>query len=192
MANGEVIKKEIMGIDGVDLCAIMGVSKGRNIHEVYLDKIQNTANNDTKINDSEAYYWDCTMKEVNAKEFSIRSGKKVRKEKNQLIDEEYSFMVGNIDRRIIGENSILICKTENAFVPAKWTGDELPEEYILECQHYMRIAKSNKCYVSSLINGKRFSYKEILRDEKIINMIIKIEKDFWFNNVLKKVPPKVR
>ena len=55
----------------------------------------------------------------------------------------------------------------------------------------MEIISKSYLLLSSLIGGKKFVYKEILRDENVINMIIQIEKDFWFNNVLKKVPPKV-
>lgn len=111
-----------------------------------------------------------------AKEYSIRSGKKVRKENKLLIDEEYNFIIGNIDRRVVGENSILICKTENAFSTIEWGGEELPDSYVLECQHYMRITKADKCYIASLINGRKFIYREVLRDENVINMIVQIEK----------------
>jgi len=71
-----------------------------------------------------------------------------------------------------------------------WNGEELPAGYVLEAQHCMRVSKAEKCYIASLISGKKFIYKEILRDDNVINMIIQIEKDFWFTNVLNKVPPK--
>jgi predicted phage-related endonuclease len=189
--KGNFIEKERVGIDGLDLCAIMGVSKNKGPNDVYLRKILFDDSLPRKKDMSEAAYWDCTINEMNAKEFSIRSGKKVRKGNKQLVDEEYNFMVGNIDRRIVGENSILICKSENAFFPVEWNGEELPAAYVLESQHYMRIAKADKCIIASLIGCKKFVYKEVLRDEDMINMIVEIEKDFWFNNVLKKVPPKM-
>jgi putative phage-type endonuclease len=190
MIKGNFIEEGKIGIDGLDLCAIMGVCKNRNLNDVYLKKTSDEYLLPRKKEINEAFYWDCTIKEMIAKEYSVRSGKKVRKENKQLIDEEYDFMIGNIDRRVVGENSILICKSETAFVPAEWNGDEVPGSYILECQHNMRISKTNKCYVASLIGGKKFVYKEVLRDEEMINMIIQVEKDFWVNNVLKKVPPK--
>lgn len=196
MVKGDFIKEEKMGISGSDICDIMGVNKNKNSYDVYLKKIslgdsymKDFSNVEKEMN--EATYWDCTIKEMTAKEFSIRSGKKVRKENKQLIDEEYNFIIANIDRRVVGENSILICKTENTFFNGQWSGEELPASYLLESQHYMRVSKTNKCYIASLIGGKKFVYKEVLRDENMINMIIQIEKDFWFNNVLKKVPPKI-
>jgi len=185
------MKKWKIGIDGLDICIIMGVNKKRNAKELYLEKLSIEDSIKRKNEMSEADYWHLTIKDMIAKEFSIRSGKKVRKENNQLIDEEYDFMVGNIDRRIVGENSILICKSENAFSGVNWNGEKLPVSYILESQHYMRISRADKCYIALLIGGKRFIYKEILRDEDMITKIVEIEKDFWVNNVLKKVSPKV-
>lgn len=192
MGNGEFIENEKIGINALDLCSIMGVNKNKSLYDVYLEKTSNENLLEKKREISEAFYWDCTIKEMLCKEYSVRSVKKVRKENKLITDEEYDFMTGYIDRRVVGENSILICKSENAFFPPQWKGEEIPVNYLLECQHNMRIFKANKCYIISLIYGKKFIIKEVLRDENMIDMIIKIEKDFWFNNVLKKVPPKER
>ncbi len=195
MVKGDLLKNTRIGIDAIDIGAIMGINKYKSSYKLYLEKIA-LLEEVKKIEDiskeeaSEAVYWDCNAKENYAREFSIRSGKKVRKENKQLMDEEYDFIIGNVDRKLVGENAILMCKTENVFLPRAWNGGELPASYLLECQHYMRISKADKCYVASLIGGKKFVYKEVLRDEEVINMIIQIEKDFWVNNVMKRIPPK--
>ena len=195
MLKGDLLKNIKVGIDAVDISAIMGINKSKSAYNLYLEKIalieESKKSEDIPDHESsEATYWDCNAKETLSREFSIRSEKKVRKENKKLIDEEYDFIIGNIDRKIVGENAILICKTENVFLPREWNGGELPASYLLECQHYMRISKADKSYIASLIGGKKFVYKEVLRDEEVINMIIQIEKDFWFNNVVKRIPPK--
>jgi len=195
MLKGDLLKNIKVGIDAVDISAIMGINKSKSAYNLYLEKIalieESKKSEDIPDHESsEATYWDCNAKETLSREFSIRSEKKVRKENKKLIDEEYDFIIGNIDRKIVGENAILICKTENVFLPREWNGGELPASYLLECQHYMRISKADKSYIASLIGGKKFVYKEVLRDEEVINMIIQIEKDFWFNNVIKRIPPK--
>ncbi len=195
MVKGDLLRNTIIGIDAIDISVIMGINKYKSSYKLYLEKIA-LLEESKKIEEileeeaSEAAYWDSNAKETLSREFSIRSGKKVRKENKQLIDEEYDFIIGNVHRKLVGENAILMCKTENVFLPREWNGGELPASYLLECQHYMRISKADKCYIASLIGGKKFVYKEVLRDEEVINMIIKIEKDFWFNNVLKRIPPK--
>lgn len=194
MVKINLSKEGNRGIYGVDIGAIMGVDQMKSSYDVYLDKIycsdKSLKQEETLINSKEVMYWCNTFDEISAKEFSIRSGMKVRKDNKRLIDEEYDFMIGNAERKIVGENSILMCKSSNMFFPRVWDGSIIPASYILEAQHYMRVYKADKCYVAAIIGGKKFVYKEILRDEKMINMIIEIEKDFWVNNVLKKIPPK--
>lgn len=180
----------MVGIEGSDISAIMGINKNKTAHNVFLEKIQerSTCKNYLK-RESEADYWICTLKEVVAREFSLRYNKKVRKENKVWVDDEYDFIIGNIDRRVVSENSILICKVINNF-----TEDELAEEVsyndVLQAHHYMRISKTEKCYIASLIRDQKFLCKEVLRDDKVIKMIVQIEKDFWFNNVLNEIEPK--
>ena len=125
-----------------------------------------------------------------AMEYSLRSNKRIRKGYKQLIDEEHGFMVTNNNRKVVGENSILICKCENIFFPMNWNGEELPASYVLEAQHCMRVTKAEKCYIASLLGGKKFVCKEIVRDDNMINMVVEIEKDFWINNILNRIPPE--
>ena len=194
MGKRDILKEIKNGIDGSDISAIMGVNKNKSAYDVYLEKIDFNKKVVTyesvtkKI--SERNYWDLTFDEMIAQEFSLRSNKKVRKGNKQLVDQEYEFMVGNINRKVVGENSILICKCENIFLSMEWNGQELPAGYVLEAQHCMRVLNAEKCYISALISGKKFIYKEILRDDTVINMIVKIEKDFWFNNVINRISPK--
>lgn len=190
------MREEQRGINGSDIGAIMGVDKNKNASDVYLEKIKlkirNSSKGDKDLKDkfNEAIYLKNTLKEVVAREFSLRTGKKVRKENKQIVDEEYDFIIGNIERKIVGENSILMCKVVDIFSYAEWVNEEIPARHLLEAQHCMRISKTEKCYLAYLIGHRKFIYKEILRDDKVINMIIQIEKDFWLNNVLNKVPPK--
>lgn len=194
MVKRNILKELKNGIDGLDIAAIMGLDRNRSLGHVYLEKI-NLIDEIIKYGGilertSEVDYWNLTFDEMIAKEYFIRSNKRVRKGSKQLIDEEHEFMVTNINRKLVGENSILICKCENIFLPMNWNGEELPAGYVLEAQHSMRVSKADKCYIASLICGKKFVYKEILRDDKLINMIIQIEKDFWANNILNRIPPK--
>lgn len=191
MKEKTLSKKIVNGINGYDIGAIMGVAKNSTIYNVYSEKIE-FINGDIIVKQllSEEEYWKLTFKEMTAREYSIRTNKKVRNENKIIVDEEYDFMIANIDKRIVGENSILICKTENIFAFKEWDGGKLLESYILEAQHNMRVCKAEKCIITSIIDGKRFIYKEVVRNNKIIDMIIQIEKDFWNNNILRAIPPK--
>lgn len=195
MVKRNVLKEVKNGIDGLDIAAIMGVDKNRGLGDVYLEKI-NLIDEVTKYGGilektSEANYWNLTFDKMIAMEYSLRSNKKIRKGNKQLIDEEHGFMVANNNRKVVGENSILICKCENIFFAFNWSEGQIPASYVLEAQHCMRVSKAEKCYIASLLGGKKFVYKEILRDDNVINMIVEIEKDFWINNILNRVPPEI-
>lgn len=180
------LKERQKGIGGSDVGAVMGVNRWKTAFEVYVEKTE-------EINEvpetQEPAYWGSSLKEMAAREFTRRTGKKVRRDSRHLVHKEYPFMRANIDRRVIGENSLLLCKTANAFGGREWEGEEIPAGYILQCQHYMAVTDTDKCYVAVLIGGQKFLIKEVNRDEELIEMMIEAEKDFWLNHVEKRVPP---
>ncbi|NRT72144.1 YqaJ viral recombinase family protein [Clostridium beijerinckii] len=164
------------GIYGNEIGIILGVNKNKSIKDLSLEKFENMCKNkEESYKEKEINYWSDTIKEIICKEFTIRSGKKVRKELKIATDEEYSFMHCKVDRRIVGENSILLCIIYSGNAPE----DVIDDNVLLECQHNMRVTKTDKCYVACLINDKKFEFKEVLRDEKIIYKIIDEEKKFY-------------
>lgn len=182
----EWLKERQRGIGGSDVGAILGVNKWKTPFEVYLEKTEEI----TEVHETpEAAYWGTELEDLVAKEFTKRTGKKVRRDNKHLIHSKYPFMVANIDRRVVGENAILECKTANQFLAKEWDGDEVPASYILQCQHYMSVTGAEKCYIACLIGGQRFIYKEIPRDNELIEMIIAAEKEFWEEHVMKGIPP---
>ena len=182
------LKERQKGIGGSDVGAIMGVNRWKSPFEIYMDKTEDI----TEVKESgELSYWGNTLEEVVAREFFIRTGKRVRKDNRQLVHKTHKFMMGNIDRRIVGENALLECTTVNAFRAKEWEGEEIPPSYILQCQHYMEVMGSDNCYIAALIGGQKFIYKKIERDEELISMIVEAEKDFWINHVEKRIPPKL-
>lgn len=181
-----MVKGKLICIYGNEIGSILGVNKNKNIEVLYLEKLKKTYESYEDVRKRhEAMYWINTLKEIICKEFTIRSGKKVRKEAKTIVDEEYDFMHCKVDRRIVGENSILLCSIYSGINPS----EEINENLLLECQHNMRVTKAEKCYVACLINDRKFIFKEIFRDENLISKIIEEEKAFIYNHILKQVPP---
>lgn len=173
-------------IYGYEIGIILGVNKSKSIRQLYLEKVNSVQDNRIIMSKKEEeIYWSDTLKDILSKEFTIRSGKKVRKELKTIVDEEYYFMHSKVDKRIVGENSILLCNTYND----ESISEEIDENTFLECQHNMRVTKANKCYVACLINDRRFYFKEIVRDEVVIDKIVKAEKTFFYNHIFKEVLP---
>lgn len=123
--------------------------------------------------------------------FCEETGKKVRRVNDLLVHKDHDFIVAHIDRRIVGEDAILEAKTCSAYKAREWSGEEIPQEYILQCYHYLAVTGAAKCYLAVLIGNTDFKIKEIMRNEKIQGDIIAREVDFWQNYVVPKVMPLV-
>jgi putative phage-type endonuclease len=174
------------GIGGSDAPVILGLSKWKTAFELWLEKTGQAPIQET---DSEAAYWGTKLEDLVAEEFTIREGKKVRRRNAILQHHEYPWMLANVDRFVVGENAILECKTTSAWLHSEWKDDEVPDAYIIQCQHYMAVTGAEKAYVAVLIGGNHYKCKVIPRDEELISLIIEAERRFWEFNVLGNNPP---
>ncbi|MDP1441936.1 YqaJ viral recombinase family protein [Priestia megaterium] len=186
MSEAEWLEHRQKGIGGSDAGAIAGLSKWKSPIGVYLDKIGKSP---SESNSSEAAYFGHVLEDVVAQEFSKRTGLKVRKRQAILQHLKHSFMLANVDRLIIGKKEGLECKTASEYLKGDWEEEEIPAQYLIQCQHYMAVTGYEAWWIAVLIGGNKFVHKKIERDEEIINYLIEIESDFWNNHVLKKNPP---
>jgi len=176
------------GIGGSDVAAIAGLNKWKSPVEVYLEKVGQAPEEDLQ---SDAAYFGTVLEDIVAQEFSRRTGLKVRRCNQMLQHPEHHFMLANVDRLIVGEKSGLECKTASEYLKGEWEGEEIPAQYLLQCQHYMAVTGYSAWWIAVLIGGNKFVYKKIERDEEIIRYLIQIESEFWNNHVVPQVPPMV-
>jgi putative phage-type endonuclease len=186
LSREEWLEARRLGIGGSDVSAIAGLSKWKSLVGVYLDKLGQTPHEDLA---GEAAYWGNVMKDIVAKEFTVRTGLKVRRRNAILKHPDYPFMLANVDRFIIGKREGLLCKTTSEYLKGEWDCEEIPTAYKLQCQHYMAVTGFTAWHIAVLVGGNKFVHKKIDRDETLITYLINIEKDFWENNVLKQIPP---
>lgn len=186
MSRNEWLMERTKGIGGSDAGIILGLNKYRTAFELWLEK---TGQVDPVEIDNEAIYWGNEMENVVAKEFEKRTEKKVRRTNFMFSHPEFSFIKANVDRLVVGESAVLECKTASAYLTKEWESDEIPATYLVQVQHYLGVTGKQKGYIAVLIGGNRFIWKEIERDEELIQMIFEAEKNFWEVNVLGGQPP---
>ncbi|AWC45822.1 hypothetical protein CG477_016795 [Bacillus cytotoxicus] len=175
------------GIGGSDLAAVLNLSDWNSPMSLYLDKIGELKEKPQ----SEYAYWGNVLEDIVAREFTKRTGLKVRRKNEMLRSKKYPFMMANIDRELIGRKEGLECKTTSEYKRGEWKGDNIPTQYILQCQHYMAVTGYKRWHIAVLIGGNKFEFKTIERDEDIIKMAIKKCDVFWNNFVAKRIPPAV-
>ncbi|KJD55282.1 hypothetical protein UZ38_23130 [Bacillus amyloliquefaciens] len=183
MSRDEWLLERRKGIGGSDASVILGLNKWRTAFELWLDKTGQVPISESA---SEAAYFGSILEDIVAKEFEVRSGKKVRRKKSMLKHPEHDFILANVDRMIVGEKAILECKTTSAYNLKEWEDNEIPDSYIVQVQHYLGVLgpEYKKAYFAVLIGGNKFVWKEIERDDELIAMIFQAEVDFWNEKVL--------
>lgn len=188
MNKTEFLERRKKGIGGSDASAILEISPYKNKLQLFLEK---TGQNILQEKESEYAHFGNVLEDVVAKEFERRTGKKVQRYNKLIQHKNYDFIIGNIDRKIVGEKAFLECKTASEYKNGSWSEEEIPQEYYAQIQHYLAILEYEKCYVAVLIGGNKFKYYEILRNEEYIENLIKEEVHFWNEHVLKKIPPEI-
>lgn len=172
-------------LTGTDVGAICGMNPYKSAMQVYLDKI----NPEIEIMDNEAMRLGRDLEDYVAGRFMEATGKKVRKSNAMYVNDEYPFMMANVDRLVTGERAGLECKTASPYTADRWKDGNIPEWYYLQCQHYMKVLETDGWYLAVLIFGKGFQYTYIPRDEQMLSDLVTIEKDFWENHVQAGVMP---
>ncbi|WBF53770.1 YqaJ viral recombinase family protein [Macrococcoides canis] len=188
MTHEEWLKARQSGIGGSDAGTILGVNKWKSKTQLFFEKVNPELKQQV---DNEYIYWGNVLEDVVAKEFEFRTGKKVRKNNKMLRHPEHDFMLANLDRVVVGEKALLECKTTSQYNIDQWKDDEIPASYLCQIQHYMAVTGYEKAYIAVLCGGNQFIWKEVPRDNELIEIIINAEKDFWYNNVLAGVIPEI-
>lgn len=185
ISHNEWLKYRKNGITGTDAGAIVGLNPYRSAFSVYQDKITD----DVDEYDNEAMRQGRDFEEYVARRFTEETGLKVRRANAIYYNEEYSFMLADFDRLIVGQKSGLECKTVSPYNADKWEGGKIPYQYQLQVQHYLAVSGYDCWYIAALIYSKDFIIHKIERDESIIGNLIQIEERFWNDKVTQRIPP---
>ncbi len=185
MEHNDWLEHRRNGLGGSDSAAIVGLNPYMSPFDVYADKLGLSPEKD----DSEAMRQGRDLEEYVAQRFVEHTGKRVRRRNAIFFNQEYPWMLANIDRQIVGEEAGLECKTTSVLNRADFKNGEYPPNYYVQCMHYMAVTGFKKWYLAVLVLNKGFHVFEIERDEGEIQALVEAEKYFWEEHVVKQVPP---
>jgi len=183
----EAIEARKQYIGGSDAAAILGRSRYKTAYQVWAIKTGQIIPPD--ISDKTAVKLGNKLEQTVAEFFEEATGKRLIRSNRTLFHPRYKFLGANIDRIVVGEDAGLECKTTGQYSESEWRGSEIPEEYLIQCYHYMAVTGKKTWYIAVLIGNRNFLWKEITRNQDIIDKIIKKEVDFWNTFVVPKVQP---
>ena len=175
------------GIGGSDVSVIAGINPFKSIYELWLEKTHQVQPQESS---SEYTHFGTLLEPIIRKEFSARTGLKVRQKHMILQSLVYPFMFADLDGVINenGEQVIFEAKTASAFKKDVWDNG-VPLPYVLQVQHYMSVTGAKKTYIAALVGGNQFYCHTVERDDNMIQQIIAMERTFWEKNVVENKEP---
>ena len=185
------------GVTGTDVGKIMGLSHWGTSYDVYADKMGLSL----PIDDNEPMLWGRLLEPVILKEYADRNDIEVIKPEGAIIGKE-DWIIGSPDGICVTRPEGkwgwgIEVKTGAIRNPAgekRWSKKGvkpivISPDYEYQCRWYMMLCDLPKWELVALLNGNDFRTYTIMRDEKLEEEMYNKCKDFWFNNVLAKVPP---
>lgn len=175
------------GIGGSDAAAVLGLSKWATPYQVWLDK---TSPEVASMVDNEAMKWGRTLEPVIRQEYSERTGRPVYQPAESIIRHpEHPFVVASLDgytedHRIV---EIKTSKRQNDW--GEEGSDEIPQEYLLQVQHYMAVTGFEIADVAVLIAGSDFRLYTVAADVELHSLMFEAYGVFW-QQVVQANPPE--
>lgn len=190
MLTKEQLATRRSGIGGSDVASILGISPWKSAYDVYVAKTSDATGDD--LDGKDHIIFGNLMEPVIREEFSRRNGKTVITSDEVFRHPEHDFMLANVDGILDGENAGLEIKTASEYSSEQWGEDgtdHVPAYYLTQGLHYMAVMGWDRIYFAVVIGGNKYKQYVVERDEEAIASLIAVEKRFWENHVIAKVPP---
>ena len=185
MSHDEWVALRKTSLGGSDAGTVMGMNQYSSLITLYADKTGLSS----ELEDNEAMRLGRDLEQYVAERYMEETGKKVRQDNFMYAHDDYDFLTANIDRRIIGENAGLECKTMSSFNGYDFEGGDVPPHYYCQCMHYMMVMGFDYMDLAVLVLQRGIYIVHIPRNEDFIANMLDAEKDFWNNYVIPKRIP---
>ena len=164
-------------IGGSDAGAIVGMNPYKGAYAVWMEKTGRSKPFDGNI----ATETGTILEPYVAELFERETGKKVRRDNHTLVNDLYPWACANVDRRVIGEDALLECKTTSSLPNIrKFAAGEYPEQWYCQMTHYLAVTGAQRIYLAVLIGNREFKvFPPLERDDEEIEALMRAEREFW-------------
>jgi putative phage-type endonuclease len=183
--------ERLTGLGGSDNGVVLGMSPFKTRLELYLEKRGELA---PDFSDNSLTRAGRIMEQVIAAMYAEAKGVKVRKINRQLRHPDYPWMVGHIDRDVVGEKRGVEIKNVSPRIGYRWgkSGDPdgVAEYHLPQVHSYMLLMNYEVFDVAAYFGGDDLRIYPVERDPEWDEILIGAASDFWHHHVLAGVPPE--
>ena len=174
-------------ITGSDAAVILGLSQWKNKIELWQEK---TRQRPLEYREpTQQQKWGTIVESSIAEFFAQETGKQIEVDDNFIISAKQPFMAANIDRRIVGENAGLECKSAaHAHGWGEQGDNTIPLAYLCQVVHYAITLDTDRYYTAVTIMGRDFRHYTYERNAAFEKFLIEKEEEFW-HHVQTETPP---
>jgi putative phage-type endonuclease len=150
MTRYEWLQRRRSGIGGSDVAGVLGLSKWKTPLDVYRSKIETEVSDD---GETIPQLIGQALEPHVLRLYAEQTGRTVRRSHQLLKDAEYPCLIANLDARTAGR----LIEIKTARNDDDWGepgSEDVPQEYWLQVQHYMRVAAVPWCDVAVMFLNK--------------------------------------
>lgn len=186
MITEEQKKIRKQGIGGSDAAKVCGQSKWGTPLTVFNEKI-----NDKQTKETEAMRIGSALEPMIIKKYEELTGNNVKTGLDILFNKNNKFMLANIDGIVSDKNIIVEAKTAKNKKGWGTPGTcDVPVDYLFQVAHYCSVYEISEAHIIVFFkDSSKYDIFKYYRNDNFENAIIKKEKNFWENHVLKNLPP---
>jgi len=173
-------------IGGSEAAAAIGLDKYRPAFDVWQEKIGEAP----PFEGNEATLWGKLLEPIIRQQYAERTGNVVRLPEETIRHPSLSFMGCHPDG-VIGDSKIYEGKCSRFGDEFGEEGsDEVPERYLIQCQHNMFVLGADLTDLAVLVGGNELRIYHIRADKGLQQAIAAAEDSFW-RNVKARTPPAI-
>lgn len=181
------------GIGGSDAAAILGASKFHTEWDVYVDK---SGLRPLEDRDDEPLHLllGRLLEPVVATLYEKRTGNRLLQPPGILVHPDHDCILGTPDRLVLGQERGCEIKTVNSWSRTAWGDpgtDQVPDDYLIQSQHYMGLTGFGIWDVPVLFSGARFEIYVVPRDADFIAWMFDRLTAWWRERIVNGIPPEI-
>lgn len=188
-SHEEWLEARRQGIGGSDAATVVGLNKYSSRFSLWCDKVGRLPEKE----DTEAMRIGRDLEQYVADRWMEKTGKKCRRDFGMYRNSLYPWALADIDRRVIGENAGVECKTTSAVKISDLDAGNIPLYFYCQCQHYMAVRGFDRMYLAILVLGRGGGFRDFVieRDEEEIAALMAAEEAYWTDYVVAGIPPEL-